>query len=105
MDGATSDEEYPPTGLSERVRKLPGWIQLGCGEKPYNCAEKGATFAPDGEAPAAMPELSKHSSFMADILNANPGIYANRASPPHPRITIRLIDSRLGVFKVGVSQL
>ena len=59
---------YPPTGLSGNVLKLPEWIQLGCGDAPYNCAEKNATFAPDGQCPDAMPDLSKHSSFMAECL-------------------------------------
>jgi creatine kinase len=60
--------DYPPTGLSESVRALPEWIQLGCGDKPYNCAEKNATFAPDGIPPDQMPDLSKHSNFMAECL-------------------------------------
>merc|ERR1712166_711318 len=64
-------ESYPPTGLSPNVLKLPEWIQLGCGDTPYNCAEKNATFAPDGQNPADMPDLSKHSSFMAECLTAD----------------------------------
>jgi creatine kinase len=52
------------------IAKLPEWIQLGCADKPYNCAEKNATFAPDGETPAEMPDLSKHSNFMAEVLTA-----------------------------------
>merc|ERR1711966_567986 len=55
-------------GLSASVRALPEWIQLGCGNVPYNCAEKNATFAPDGLCPAEMPDLSKHSSFKAEAL-------------------------------------
>ena len=35
--------DYPPTGLSGSVTKLEEWIQLGCGDKPYMCKEKGAT--------------------------------------------------------------
>merc|ERR1712072_539871 len=62
------DASYPPTGLSENVRQLPEWIQLGCGDKPYNCAEKNATFAPDGIPPDQMPDLSNHSNFMAEKL-------------------------------------
>merc|ERR1712188_193452 len=62
------DANYPPEGLSDSVRKLPEWIQLGCGDKPYNCPEKNATFAPDGIPPADMPDLSKHSNFMAEHL-------------------------------------
>merc|ERR1740130_739758 len=59
---------YPPTGLSSNVLKLAEWIQLGCGDAPYNCPEKNATFAPDGQCPDEMPDLSKHSSFMAEAL-------------------------------------
>merc|ERR1711977_674072 len=62
------DANYPPEGLSDSVRKLPEWIQLGGGDKPYNCPEKNATFAPDGIPPADMPDLSKHSNFMAENL-------------------------------------
>lgn len=39
-------------GLSANVRKLEGWIQAGCGDAAYDCAEKGATFAVDGVTPA-----------------------------------------------------
>merc|ERR1719440_2459390 len=67
--------DYPPTGLSANVRALPEWIQVGCGDKPYNCAEKGATFAVDGVSPAEMPDLSKHSNFMAEVLVKDPEIY------------------------------
>merc|ERR1719272_2302867 len=59
---------YPPTGLSSNVLKAPEWIQLGCGDKPYNCSEKNATFAPDGQTPEQMPDLSNHSNFMAEAL-------------------------------------
>merc|ERR1712159_246158 len=62
------DANYPPEGLSDSVRKLPEWIQLGCGDKPYFCPEKNATFAPDGIPPDQMPDLSKHSNFMAEHL-------------------------------------
>merc|ERR1711871_1558104 len=62
------DANYPPEGLSDSVRKLPEWIQLGCGDKPYFCPEKNATFAPDGIPPDQMPDLSKHSIFMAEHL-------------------------------------
>jgi len=68
-------EGYPPTGIAPAIAKLPEWIQVGCGDVPYNCAEKNATFAPDGETPATMPDLSKHSNFMAEVLVANPAIY------------------------------
>merc|ERR1712072_43641 len=67
--------DYPPKGLSESVQKLPEWIQAGCGDAPYNCAEKGATFAVDGKTPDKMPDLSKHSNFMAEHLVAHPEVY------------------------------
>merc|ERR1712224_303662 len=52
-----------------------GWIQLGCGDTPYNCAEKSATWAPDGKTPDQMPDLSKHCNFMSEFLVKNPGVY------------------------------
>jgi creatine kinase len=66
--------DYPPTGLSESVRKLPEWIQLGCGDAEYNCKEKNATFI-GADMPAKLPDISKHSSFMTDVLKENPGLY------------------------------
>jgi creatine kinase len=60
--------DYPPLGLAESVRKLEGWIQVGCGDKPYNCAEKNATWAVDGNTPDKMPDLSKHSNFLQESL-------------------------------------
>merc|ERR1719487_1982800 len=72
---AGGDGDYPPTGLSANVRKLPEWIQAGCGDTPYNCPEKEATWAVDGQTPDTMPDLSKHSNFMAEFLVANPGVY------------------------------
>ena len=65
---ASDAEPYPPTGLSGNIRKLPEWIQLGCGDAPYNCAEKNATFAIDGKSPDAMPDLTNHSNFMSECL-------------------------------------
>jgi creatine kinase len=73
--------DYPPSGLSASVRALPEWIQLGCGDSAYNCPEKNATFAVDGVPPKEMPDLSKHSNFMAETLT--PEMYAklrNRAT-------------------------
>merc|ERR1712054_727965 len=67
--------EYPG-GLSANVKEHPEWIQLGCGDTPYNCAEKGATFGVDNKCPDTMPDLSKHSNFMAEYLVANPNVYA-----------------------------
>lgn len=72
---AGGGDDYPPKGLSANVKKLPEWIQIGCGDKPYNCPEKNATFGVDGASPASMPDLTKHSSFMAEQLVKNPGLY------------------------------
>jgi len=60
--------DYPPTTVAPGVKKLPEWIQVGCGDVPYNCPEKGATFAVDGNCPDKMPDLSKHSNFMAECM-------------------------------------
>jgi len=66
--------DYPPTGLSEGVQKLPEWIQLGCGDAYYICAERGATF-PAEDAPDAIPDLSKHNNFMAEFIRDHPEVY------------------------------
>jgi len=60
------DLNYPPFGLSPNIQKAEEWIQLGCGDKPYNCAEKNATFAPDGVSPAEMPDLSSSTNHMGE---------------------------------------
>merc|ERR1711937_761941 len=72
---ASGDKNYPPTGLAPSVQALPEWIQLGCGDAAYNCPEKNATFAVDGVTPDTMPDLSKHSSFMAECLVADPSLW------------------------------
>jgi len=66
--------DYPPTGLQEGIKALPEWIQLGCGDTPYMCPEKGATF-PSDECPAELPDLKDHSNIAADLLKENPGMY------------------------------
>jgi len=66
--------DYPPNGLAASIKVLPEWIQLGCGGDEYVCAEKGASFTA-GNMPATCPDLSKHSSFFADVMKANPGLY------------------------------
>ena len=71
---SAAPQAYPPSGLSEGVRKLPKWIQAGCGDKEYFCPEKGATFPADF-TPDEMPDLSKHSNFMAEELVKNPAAY------------------------------
>ncbi|KAJ9461916.1 Creatine kinase [Diplonema papillatum] len=68
--------DYPPHGLARGVKKLDGWIQLGCGDKPYNCPEKEATFAPDGVSPAELPDLSQHNNFMTEFLREHKDVYA-----------------------------
>merc|ERR1712137_700618 len=66
--------DYPPTGLAESVRALPEWIQLGCGDAEYVCKEKNATFL-GGNMPDKLPDLSNHSSFFAEVMRENPGLY------------------------------
>jgi len=68
--------DYPPNGLSESVKKLPEWIQKGCGNDEYFCEEKGATFLGAADKmPDELPDLSNHSSFFADVMKANPDLY------------------------------
>jgi creatine kinase len=67
-------DDYPPNGLSASVRELPEWIQKGCGNEEYVCEEKGATFL-GGKMPDELPDLSNHTSFLADVLKANPTAY------------------------------
>merc|ERR1719375_2780355 len=69
------DKNYPPFGVSEGVQKLDKWIQQGCGDYPYYCTEKNATFGCDHECPDQMPDLSQHSNFMAEFLVQNPDVY------------------------------
>lgn len=66
--------DYPPTGLAASIKVLPEWIQKGCGNDEYFCEEKGATFLGD-KMPEECPDLSKHNSYFADVLKANPGLY------------------------------
>jgi hypothetical protein len=55
------------------MKKMPDWIRCGCGDAPYYCEEKNATFGgKEGITPAKMPDLSKHANFMSDFLNKNP---------------------------------
>lgn len=69
-----SDSDYPPNGLADSIRKLPEWIQKGCGNDEYLCEEKGATFL-GGKMPEELPDLSNHTSFFADAIKANPAVY------------------------------
>jgi creatine kinase len=72
---SSSEVDYPPTGLHSGVKKLPQWIQLGCGDVEYICAEKGATFS-STNLPDELPDLSEHQSFCTDVIKQNPGVYA-----------------------------
>lgn len=67
--------DYPPHGISKNVKKLEKWIQVGCGDQAYDCAEKDATFAPDGVTPEEMPDFKDHNNFMAEFLRENPDVY------------------------------
>jgi len=69
---ASAADSYPPNGLSAGVKKLPQWIQLGCGSTEYVCAERGATFTSDSKT---LPDLSNHNSFFAETMRANPGLW------------------------------
>jgi creatine kinase len=71
---AGGDADYPPKGLSAGVKKLPEWIQLGCGDKPYMCKEKEAVFPVDPIADE-LPDLEKHSNCMTDFFKKKPELY------------------------------
>merc|ERR1719271_1074488 len=73
MSGGGGDS-YPPLGLEKNIKKLPEWIQLGCGDTPYMCPEKSAVF-PSDTTPAALPDISSHNNCMTDFFKANPGVY------------------------------
>ncbi|EEQ99989.1 Creatine kinase M-type, putative [Perkinsus marinus ATCC 50983] len=65
---------YPPTGLAPTVEHLPEWIKLGLGDKEYICEEKKVTFDPEN-LPDNLPDLFKHSSYMAELLTEKPKLY------------------------------
>ena len=71
---AAAGADYPPLGLEANIKKLPEWIQVGCGDKPYYCVEKSATF-PSDTTPAALPDISSHNNCMTDFFKANPDVY------------------------------
>merc|ERR1719258_73804 len=66
---AAAGADYPPQGLEANIKKLPEWIQVGCGDKPYYCEEKGATF-PSDTVPDTLPDLSKHNNCMSEFFKA-----------------------------------
>jgi len=73
-EATDASDSYPPTGLASGVKKLPEWIQLGCGDAEYICTEKGALF-PGDECPPECPDLSNHNNFMAEVLRENTHLY------------------------------
>merc|ERR1712076_292982 len=93
IETAQEMADYPPNGLPASIKALPEWIQLGCGDKEYHCKEKGATFLA-GSMPDKCPDLSKHSSFFADVMRENLGhcIKTGVDNPGHPMIkTVGLV--------------
>merc|ERR1719353_1447959 len=72
---ADAAADYPPLGLEKNIKKLEGWIQVGCGDKPYHCPEKGAVF-PSDTTPDVLPDISNHNNCMTDFFKANPDVYA-----------------------------
>merc|ERR1740138_1461724 len=75
VPSGSGDKSYPPTGIAPGIMKLPKWIQAGCGDQPYYCTETDATFGFDGGCPKKMPDLSKHSNFMAEFFVKHPEVY------------------------------
>lgn len=71
----SEDKNYPPFNVAAGVKALPAWIQAGCGDQPYYCTETESTFGCDHACPKKMPDLSQHSSFMAEFLTKNPQVY------------------------------
>jgi len=61
---------------TENMKKMPDWIRSGCGDAPYYCEEKSATFGgKDGTTPDQCPDLSEHANFMTDVLKRDPTLY------------------------------
>jgi len=78
---STKKGSYPPNGLSDVVKDCPDWIKKGCGDAEYifdgkrpNGERVKATFPAD-ECPDEMPDLSKHTNFLSDVLRAHPELY------------------------------
>jgi creatine kinase len=72
---------YPPKGLAQVVKTAPDFIRAGCGDKEYlfkgtrpDGAEVDCSFPAD-VCPEALPDLSKHSNFMAEEMVRNPEFY------------------------------
>merc|ERR1712167_292160 len=65
---------------TDAMKKMPDWIRSGCGDAPYYCEEKSATFGVNKETkkmetPDALPDISNHASFLTDVLKAQPDLY------------------------------
>ena len=80
---ADAAADYPPLGLEKNIKKLEGWIQVGCGDKPYHCPEKGAVF-PSDTTPDVLPDISNHNNCMTDFFKANPDVYAKLKDKVRP---------------------
>ena len=81
--------DYPPLGLAPGVKKLEGWIQLGCGDKPYYCEEKNATFPSDTVTRPGLVSVSGiRTSRPADLLGRQ-----NLAGSP----SLRSLGTMLGL--------
>ena len=65
--------------LAEGVKKLDAWIQVGCGDKPYFCPEKGAVFGVTANGTEyvteELPDFSKHNNFMTEFFTKHPEVY------------------------------
>merc|ERR1712166_846443 len=72
---AAAADSYPPHDLSPNVKTLPGWIQAGCGNDEYICAEKGATFSCKEPLPMKLPDLSGRANMCTDALKSDLGVY------------------------------
>jgi creatine kinase len=65
---------------TEAMKKMPDWIQRGCGDAAYYCPEKKATYGGEtGETPSECPDISAHANFMTDVLKRDPALYGKLA--------------------------
>ena len=85
---ADAGADYPPFGLEKNIKKLPEWIQVGCGDKPYMCPEKNAVF-PSDTTPDALPDISSHNNCMTDFFKANPEMYDKLKDKVRPWVHVR----------------
>merc|ERR1719453_2307502 len=72
--GASGPDAVPYE--TDKMAKMPDWIRAGCGDTPYYCEEKNATFGgKEGITPAECPDISNHANFMTDVLKRDPTLY------------------------------